>query len=161
MANQRRRAAPNLVVGQKVWLLRRHVHTTRPSSKLDVRRLGPFSILEQIGSSAFCLALPYAIKIHPVFHVNLLKPHVASPFPGRIVAPPPAIQVDGVEEFEVNYILDSRIRRRKLEYYVDWVGYDVSNRSWEPAIVLTNANNAIQDFHNKFPSRPRLHVASS
>ena len=39
-ANQRRRAAPNLVVGQKVWLLRRHVHTTRPSSKLDVRRLG-------------------------------------------------------------------------------------------------------------------------
>ena len=52
-ANQRRRAAPNLVVGHKVWLLRRHVHTTRPSSKLDVRRLGPFSILEQIGSSAF------------------------------------------------------------------------------------------------------------
>ena len=56
-ASQRRRAAPNLVVGQKVWLLRSHVHTTRPSSKLDVRRLGPFSILEQIGSSAFCLAL--------------------------------------------------------------------------------------------------------
>ena len=29
-ANQRRRAAPYLVVGQKVWLLRRHIHTTRP-----------------------------------------------------------------------------------------------------------------------------------
>ena len=39
-ANQRRRAAPNLVVGQKVWLLRRHISTTRPLAKLDVRRLG-------------------------------------------------------------------------------------------------------------------------
>ena len=28
-ANQHRRAAPNLVVGQKVWLLRRHIHHVR------------------------------------------------------------------------------------------------------------------------------------
>ena len=93
--------------------------------------------------------------------LTLLEPHLANPFPGRIVAPPPAIQVDGVEEFEVNSILDSRIRRRKLEYYVDWVGYDVSHRLWEPPVVLTNANDAYQDFHRKNPSRPRLHVASS
>ena len=112
-------------------------------------------------SLAFRLALPSSIKIHPVFHVSLLEPHVANPFPNRIVAPPLAIQVDGVEDFEVNSILDSRMRRRKLEYYVDWVGYDVSDRSWEPPVVLTNANDAIQDFHNKFPSRPRLHAASS
>ena len=114
-ANQRRRAAPDLVVGLKVWLLRRHVHTTRPSNKVDVRRLGPFSILEQIGSSAFRLALPSAIKIHPVFHVSLLEPHVANSFFGRIVVPPSALQVDGVEEFEVNSILDSKIRRRNLQ----------------------------------------------
>ena len=86
---------------------------------------------------------------------------MANTFPGRLVAPPPAIQVDGVEEFEVSSILDSRIRRRKLEYYVDWVGYDVSDRSWERAAVLTNANDVIHDFHTKFPSRPRLHVTSS
>ena len=86
---------------------------------------------------------------------------MANPFPGRIVAPPLAIQVDGVEEVEVNSILDSRIRRRKLEYYVEWVSYDVSNRSWEPAVVLTNATYAFQDFHKKYPSRPRLHVVSS
>ena len=86
---------------------------------------------------------------------------MANPFPGRIVAPPLALQVDGVEEFEVNSILESRIRRRKLQYYVDWVGYDVSDRLWEPAVVLTNATDAIQDFHKKCPSRPRLHVVSS
>ena len=99
-ANQRWRAAPNLVVGQKVWLLRRHISTTRPSAKLDVRRLGPFPVLEQIGSSAFRLELPSGMNIHPVFHVSLLEPHVANPFPGRVVQPPPAIQVDGVESLK-------------------------------------------------------------
>ena len=44
--NQRRRPAPSLVVGLKVWPLRRHINTTRPSPKLDVRRLGTFPILE-------------------------------------------------------------------------------------------------------------------
>ena len=51
--------------------------------------------------------------------------------------------MDGVEEFEVNSILDSRFRRRKLEYYVDWVGYDVFDRLWEPTIALTNASEPI------------------
>ena len=117
-ANQGRRAAPDLVVGQKVWLMRRHINTTRPSANLDVRRLGPF---EEIGFSAFCLNLPSAIKLHLMFHVNLLEPHVAYPFPNRIVEPPPAIQVDGVEEFEVHEILDSRFRRGQSQYYVDCV----------------------------------------
>ena len=159
-ANQRRRAAPNLVVGQKVWLLRRHITTTRPSAKLDVRRLGPFEILEQIRSSAFRLKLPSAIKIHPVFHVSLLEPHVANPFPDRVVDPPPAILVDGVEEFEVHEILDSRFRRGQLQYYVDWVGYDVSDRSWEPTGNQGHATKALRNFHQKFPSRPRPPVSS-
>ena len=86
---------------------------------------------------------------------------MANPFPSRVVAPPPTIQVDGVEEFEVNSILDPRFRRRKLEYYVDWVGYNVSDRSWEPVVALGNAKEPIQYFHIRFPSRPRPHVASS
>ena len=44
-ANRRRRPAPNLIPGRKVWLLRRHIKTTRPSSKLGVRRLGPYVII--------------------------------------------------------------------------------------------------------------------
>ena len=71
-ANRRRRPAPNLVPGQKAWLLRRHISTTRSSSKLDVRRLGPYPIIGPIGRSAYKLLLPPSVKIHPVFHVSLL-----------------------------------------------------------------------------------------
>ena len=56
-ANRKRRPAPDFITGQQVWLLRRNISTTRPSSKLDVRRLGPFPIIEQVGTSAFRLDL--------------------------------------------------------------------------------------------------------
>ena len=113
-ANRRRRPAPNLVPGKKVWLLRRHVATTRPSSKLDVRRLGPFAILDQIGNSVYRLKLPPSIRIHPVFHVSLLEPHVANTFLGRVVPAPLPIQVDGLPEFVVASILDSKFWYCKL-----------------------------------------------
>ena len=153
-ANRRRRPAPNLVPGQKVWLLRRHISTTRPSSKLDVRRLGPYPIIGPIGRSAFKLLLPPSMKIHPVFHVSLLELHVANTFPGRVVPPPLPTQVDGLPEFEVNKILDSKFRRRKLFYLVDWVGYNQSEQSWEPAANLAHATVAVQDFHARCPFHP-------
>ena len=160
-ANRRRRPAPDFIPGQKVWLLRRHISTTRPSSKLDVRRLGPFPIIEQVGTSAFRLDLPRSMRIHPVFHVSLLEPHVANTFPGRNVAPPPPLHVDGLPEFEVHKILDSKFLRRKLHYYVDWVGYPVSDQSWEPAINLFNAQSKVDAFHLEFPLKPRPPVIST
>ena len=96
------------------------------------------------------------MHIHPVFHVSLLEPHVANTFPGRVVEVPLPIQIDGFPEFEVNSILDSRFRRRKLHYLVEWVGYDESERTWEPAANITNAAKAITDFHRSFPSKPHL-----
>ena len=80
-ANRKRRPAPDFTPGQQVWLLRRNISTTRPSSKLDVRRLGPFPIIERVGTSAFRLDLPRSMHIHPVFHVSLLELHVANTFP--------------------------------------------------------------------------------
>ena len=44
-------------IGDRVWLLRRHMKTTRPCEKLDYRRLGPFCIIEKINDVAFRLEL--------------------------------------------------------------------------------------------------------
>jgi hypothetical protein len=49
------------------------------------------------------------MKIHPVFHVSLLEPYKESTIPGRLPAPPPPIEINGEEEFEVSKIIDSRI----------------------------------------------------
>ena len=146
-ADKSRKQHPPIRVGDKVWLLRRNLKTHRPSDKLDYRRLGPFSIIKQINEVAYRLELPPSMKIHPVFHVSLLEPYKHSTIPGRLQAPPPPIEVDGAEEFEVSDILDSRINRGKLEYLVHWQDYEVHERTWEPAANLENASEMIAEFH--------------
>ena len=117
--------------------------------------LAPTLSLAQFGTSAYRLALPASMHIHPVFHVSLLEPHVANTFPDRVVAPPLPTQVDGLPEFEVKDILDSRYFYRKLQYLVDWVGYDQSEISWQPLKNLSNAGKAIEAFHEIFLDKPR------
>ena len=62
-------------------------------------------------------------------------------FLGRVEKTPPPLHVDDFPEFEVREILqkNSKILKRKIWYFVDWVGYDVSERSWQPMANLTNA----------------------
>ena len=42
-------------------------------AKLQFRFVGSFKIIEVVGQQAYRLALPEDWKIHPVFHVSLLK----------------------------------------------------------------------------------------
>ncbi|XP_038885770.1 uncharacterized protein LOC120076062 [Benincasa hispida] len=46
--------------------------------KLNLRFIGPFEILERVGPVAYRLALPPSLSaVHKVFHVSMLRKHVA------------------------------------------------------------------------------------
>jgi len=141
-------------VGDKVWLLSRNIHMQRPSKKLDWKRLGPYPILERIGTQAYRLQLPLSMKIHPVFHVSLLDRYTESDIPTRIQLPPQPVIVDNQVEFEAEDVLDSKIMRKQLFYLVKWKGYPVSDNSWEPASHLSNARDLVDSFHAKYPNKP-------
>jgi hypothetical protein len=147
---------PSFQVGDKVWLSRRNISTTRPSTKLDYKRLGPFKITQVVGESklAFKLELPPTMRIHPVFHGSLLDPYHENTIPGRVQPPPPPIEVEGEEEWEIAEVLDSKVTRNRLFYLVDWEGYTPQDRSWEPADFLDNATEKLEQFHAKYPQRP-------
>ena len=47
--------------------------STGKCAKLAPRFCGPFTVLKRMGSSAYRLALPDGVEIHPVFHVRRQK----------------------------------------------------------------------------------------
>jgi transposase InsO family protein len=152
-ANHRRLATPRLEVRSQVWLLRKNIRTTRPSAKLDYKRLGPFTIKKRLSSHAYELVLPDTMKVHPVFHVSLLAPIATDPIPGQLAKPAPPVIVDGQEEHEVEEILDSRRSRNRIHYLVKWTGYH--DPTWEPLQNVTHCHELLQTFHNRYPRKPR------
>ncbi|KAH7427492.1 hypothetical protein KP509_10G046600 [Ceratopteris richardii] len=128
--DQHRVQNPSYQIGDKVWLLRNNLQTSRPCAKLDHQRFGPFTILAKINPVTFKLQLPSTMRIHPVFHISMLEPYQISPLRGERPSPSPPIEIDDHKEFEVEHVLDSRISRGRLEYLIHWKGYDISDRTW-------------------------------
>lgn len=146
---------PKLNIGDKVWLSSRNIKSQRPTPKLDYKRLGPFKIISKIGSRSYKLELPSTMRIHPIFHVNLLEPYQVDTIPGRQPQPVPPIIVDEHQEYEVEDIVDSRIRRNQIQYLVHWKGYNLMDRTWEPFKNVMHCQDLLKKFHAKHPSRPR------
>ena len=77
------------------------------------------------------------------------------PIAGQSSVPPESINVEGTPEYEVEEILNSRLKHGKLEYLVKWSGYTNDYNTWEPEANCANSPNIISDFYKKNPSAPR------
>ena len=103
--------------------------------KLSPRFIGPFEILERVGTVAYRLALsPSMTGVHEVFHVSMLRKY--TPDPSHVVDWE-QIKVDTDETFEEGpvCIVDSRdqVLRRKTVRLVKllWRHYGVGEYTWE------------------------------
>ncbi len=144
-------------VGDMVYLEGTNIETVRPTKKFDDKHYGTFKVLQKIGTSAYRLQLPASWKSkHPVFNEALLSPYIPPKFPSQKKTPPPPPElVDDHLEYEVEEVLDSRLRSGKLEYFVHWKGYPKEEDSWEPVGNLTDNAGLLDEFHRKHPSAPR------
>lgn len=145
-ANRSRQPAPVYKVHDRVWLNLRNVRTQRPSKKLDWLH-AKYEVLEVPTPHTVRLNVPTGI--HPVFHVELVRPAASDPLPSQVVddSEPPPVIVDGEREFEVEAILDVRRRRRgrrsRMEALVKWTGYP--EPSWEPLNEIQDVS-ALDDY---------------
>jgi hypothetical protein len=84
------------------------------------------------------------MKIHPVFHTNLLLPASSNPFPDQRHPEPGPVIVDAGEDFwEVEKILDSRTRYGHIQYYVKWKGWDIEDSTWQEVEDVAGAPEAV------------------
>ena len=129
-------------VGDLVLLNTRHIKFKQTPHKLQRRYIGPFQILQKISKAAYKLELPENWKMHPVFHVSLLKLWRHSEWSSTTDAPVPEIDEDEDKEYRVERILrwrwTGRGRRRKREFLVTWEGYPLEDAQWIPASNFTD-----------------------
>jgi len=141
-------------VGDLVYLNRQNIKTTRPCAKLDWKQLGPFKISDKVNDVAYRLELPQSMSsLHNVFHASLLQPMKESNLPGRIIEPPPPLEIENDQYYEVEDILDCRQRGNKFEYLVSWIGYGPSENTWLPAEELSYCQDLVKDFHHRYPDK--------
>ena len=103
--------------------------------KLSPRFIGPFNILERVGTIAYRLALPPSMSgVHEVFHVSMLRRYTPDP---THVVDWGEIEVDTDETFEEGpvCIMDSRdqVLRRKTVRLVRvlWQHRGVEESTWK------------------------------
>jgi len=107
----------------KMFLNERNIVTARSFKKLDDKMLDSFTNLGSVGSS-YKLELSESMRVHDVFHSDLLRPAADDLLPGQKNEPPGSIVVNDEDEWEIDDILNSRRYRRRLQYRVKWNGYD-------------------------------------
>lgn len=128
-------------------------------NKLHPTYLGPFKILERPSALNYRLALHPDSKVHPVFHVSLLKPVVLRDpveFPGGtpVDSLPLPLEDNSDQlyegEWEVEAIRAHRNRRGKPPLFrVKWIGYPEEKNTWEPEEHLANASELLIEYKTK------------
>ena len=103
--------------------------------KLSPRYVGPFQILDRVGTLAYRIALPpeYA-RIHNVFHVSQLRKYVADP--SHVIAIEPVVVQDDLSYVERPLeILDTQektLRNKVIKLIkVRWTNHAIEEATWE------------------------------
>ena len=145
--------APSYTVGDCVWLSTDNLHLPHASQKLSERWLGPYAITKLVRTNAVELHLPRSMCIYPVVNIFRVKPY-HDHLPGQPVSAPSLTIVteDRKEEYEVEYVVDSQYKGKRLEYLIHWKRWSDTDRTWEPVSNLGNAAAAVHDFHASRPS---------
>ena len=162
LADQRRR---DITFNIGDWVLlklhpyRQQTVFKRVHQKLASRFFGPYQILEKIGPVAYKLKLPTEARIHPVFHVSLLKSYQLNEDVNRERAETKRVELppfsdDGVVILEPQTILDYRWLKQGTqlveEGLVQWKHLPPEEATWESTTKLKEMFSRL-DLEDKDP----------
>jgi hypothetical protein len=142
--------------GDQVWLDGQNLPLKTPSRKLAPKRYGPFTISQKVSSVAYRLELPEYMRVHNVFHIDLLSPYKEMEQYGPVFIPPPPDLIEGQEEQEIEAILDVRRKGRghNHQYLIKWKGFPSSENEWVERDAM-HADDLIKQFHTSRLTRDK------
>jgi hypothetical protein len=136
-ADKKRCSEPEIKEGDMVYLSTKNISMPKGrASKLVPRYVGPYKVTKAIPSSSnYELELPAELvrrRIHPRFHVSLLRPHQPNDdalFPNRKKAELYDFGAPDDAEWTVDELVGHRWKGRKVEFLVKW---NLGDSTWEP-----------------------------
>jgi len=106
----------------------------RKNAKLSARYFGPFKIIQKVSPVAYKLDLPHESRIHPVFHISLLKRKLGG---DKIVLPQlPTMNEEARMTPKPHHLLGTRQRNKRTELLIQWEGLQAIDATWENEEVL-------------------------
>lgn len=103
--------------------------------KLTSKYCGPYPVIKKVGEVAYELQLPSDAKIHPVFHVSLLKKHVGNK--DKVSSTIPPMDPEGHFLLVPVKVLEKRMIKRNNaavgQWLIQWAHLPVEEATWELA----------------------------
>ena len=135
-ANKRRSTEPIIKEGHLVYVSTKNLNLpSGRARKLCPKFVGPYKVLRtNPEKSTYTLELPIALqerRIHPTFHVSLLRPYQSSNdalFPNRAHPEPYDFGAPDDAEWFVDELLGHRWDGKKLQFQVRW---SLGDTTWE------------------------------
>jgi len=120
----------------------------RPVKKLMERYVGPYEVEKVVLRNAMKLKLPVSMRIYLVLNISRIERY-REPVRGQKVKEPKPVEVDEVEEWKVEKILNKRKVQGIDKYLVRWKGFTVENNTWEKEEDLKNAKELVNEFERR------------
>jgi hypothetical protein len=129
-------------INDKVFLNAKNIISIKLFKKLNYKYYDFYTICESINKISYKLNFSSIMKeIHDVFHVFLLK--LANEKDDETSS---FIWVEDEKQWEIEEIVDKRIKKNKTSYLVKWLEYSHSNNEWVKEEDMNNVKKTIKKF---------------
>ena len=121
------------------------------SQKFSPKYIGHFTITEKLPSGlSYRLDLRRQYKIHPIFHISLLKPHKKDLL--NRYTPRKVISDTSKTQRRLERIMKSRTREGQVQFLVHYKNTDASEDKWisqQELNAMKNKSNLYEAYQNK------------
>ena len=116
--------------------------------------MGPYTIEEVVSSNAVKLQLPSSMRIHLVVNISQIVWY-REQVKGQKKEEGKPVEIEGVEKWEVEKILNKKKIRGVEKYLVRWKGFTAEGDTWEKLENLKNAGEALKEFKGRMKAEIR------
>jgi hypothetical protein len=141
----KKKAQIEFKINDKVFLNARNIISIRSFKKLNYKYYDSYTVSESINKISYKLNLSSIMKdIHDVFHVSFLE--FANDKNDETSS---LIWIKDEKQWEIEKIVDRRVKNSKTSYLIKWLEYSHSNNEWVKEENMNNVKEVIEKFLSK------------